>query len=266
MFNNVTTRNNSFKVHIVDRTSTLATILTHTIRLEVGLFSIDALIDNLNSSWDALTFQVGGGSNLDVLGFTWGFDTITNKLTFNRTLTQSEFPPPYTSTEFEKISVYLSDIKQDSSTSAFKLLGLLMLPTSNVSVSTPTGIVVLPNVTKSMTTSNQIGLEYLGYPNLSGPTVVYVTLKGTGNNFIDANDGTTYQIVGVVSLAKVGFGEVGVFTLKDIFTHDVDFEIGRDISDWEIQLTDAFHNVLELPCNYEVEAVFKIYHTDTKRG
>ena len=107
--------------------------------------------------------------------------------------------------------------------------------------------------------------SYVGdyFPNLSGPQQVFVLSSelGTGN-MVKSSDGKTENCLAVVPLAGASFGSIVKYAPDDIWLHDVDLRRATHLSKIGIRLVDDNMNTLELPFNFDLNMVLKLYHVD----
>jgi hypothetical protein len=262
MFNNVTRHNNTCMMYYT-QDSVLGEPYTSSAKVEIpiGLYNIVSLVSALNIAWsaavDVLAIPVQSPDPVDRV-WEWAFDASTGMVTLEQTLAPPT-PPQFGSYLAETLTVV--DATVPGTNSFFQLVGLSSVPVVDI---TRDGL-QYKGIDLLLSVPADGGIVTMGPPNLSGPLTVYVELKRTGDNYLDGSTGVSYPIVGVIHMGGVPFGSHAVFTLGDIFTHDTDFDIGRSITEWDVTLTDGAHNTLTLPPNQEVELVFKLYHTDTKR-
>lgn len=287
MFNNITPKNNKYKVVFVQAIPVGVNLPppvqnvqvdTFTMTIPVGIYTPTQLATAMNIAWTTQSNLVTAGPGVQLVdaittnSLQWQFNTITNKIEMHRTIVaQNAFPI---------VEVYIQDFQQSGTNQSFFDAAGLTAYKSDVNVTGRDGVdspitqvlhgLIWKNVNRAI--FGLIGavpdseVTAYGFPQLDGPPLVHIVLKSNSiDSFVDGSSGSYVNVLATIPMGNATWGQCAVFDLTNIYTHDTDFDIDRDFTNWQVAITDSEYTPLTFPPNFTVSTVWRAYHTDIER-
>jgi hypothetical protein len=99
-------------------------------------------------------------------------------------------------------------------------------------------------------------------PNLSGPTTVHLSVTDLGDSStVDAQSGTSMDILATMNLGDVDFGTFKSRDIADVEGEAVEFQQARNIANFRVSILDARNRQLVLPRNFPVFLKLQLVHS-----
>jgi hypothetical protein len=100
------------------------------------------------------------------------------------------------------------------------------------------------------------------YPlNLAPLQTLFLASNELGDGGMISHDHNKRNIVLPISLHDVEYGATMSFHAKDFLVNDVDYRRVKDLTAINLSIVDDQYRVLDLPLNYHVDVVFKVYNS-----
>lgn len=231
VFPNVTKHSHRIQIR-TDPPSQEGKVVSKDITIPVGSWSAVELASYLTTK-----SEIGLGSVL-----TWTYSNVDGKQGFVITNTDS-------------FNWYVVELDEG----VFDMLGLV---TEALVATSTTRYVHVPN-NNGTYPANAIP----NWPNLGGEPLVHVSIQDIGDgNLVNADDGQLYDIVTTVPLTDIPFGETTSFQAPDIATEDLEYVHEKALNNFKVTLLDQHYRPLDLPHNFHVQMVFKLFHRDIITG
>lgn len=102
-------------------------------------------------------------------------------------------------------------------------------------------------------------------PNAGGEKLVFiVSSKMAPGNCVFGADGKLYDILTTLSLHNIDYGLEGHFRTGDVIAEDIDYKHTNQLDSFVVALLDSQFRPLDLPTNYHLRMMFKVFHGENK--
>lgn len=101
-------------------------------------------------------------------------------------------------------------------------------------------------------------------PNLGGEKMVFLmSQKLAHGNLTFGADSTDYNVVAHLCFHNVDYGQTGIFEVNEASAHSIDFLHHNNLDRIELAVFDSKFRKLQLPINYHLRMVLRLYHRDS---
>ena len=102
-------------------------------------------------------------------------------------------------------------------------------------------------------------------PNLGGEKLVFIR----SNQLVDANlchggDGTLHDVMTCIPLSETNYGFSKSVRANDLFIDDVEYRDEKNINTIYFEILDSKFRPLDMPSNYHLRMVLKVFHKEHK--